>query len=64
MTELSGYFLGMNIYDQRSNGDNQSATSPQSYPQLTPSTSQTAQNIQTVQPNYWQPPPNQIPVGN
>ncbi|XP_032669191.1 R3H domain-containing protein 1-like isoform X4 [Odontomachus brunneus] len=58
VAELSGYFLGMNIYDQRGGGDNHS-TPPHSYPQ--PPTNQTVQNVQTVQPNYWQPPPNQIP---
>lgn len=51
----------MNIYDQRGGGDNHS-TPPHSYPQPPPSTNQAVQNVQTVQPNYWQPPPNQIPV--
>lgn len=64
VAELSGYFLGMNIYDQRGGGENHS-TPPHSYPQPPPSTNQTVQNVQTVQPNYWQPPPpNQMPVSD
>ncbi|KYN11654.1 R3H domain-containing protein 1 [Trachymyrmex cornetzi] len=59
MAELSGYFLGMNIYDQRSNGDNHSTPPHSTYPP--PSVNQTVQNVQSIQPNYWQPSPNQIP---
>jgi len=60
MAELSGYFLGMNIYDQRSNGDSHSTPPHSTYPP--PSANQTVQNVQSIQPNYWQPSPNQIPV--
>lgn len=59
MAELSGYFLGMNIYDQRSNGDSHSTPPHSTYPP--PSANQTVQNVQSIQPNYWQPSPNQIP---
>lgn len=64
MTELSGYFLGMNIYDQRGSGDSHPTTPHSTYPQPPPPTNQTVQNVQTIQPNYWQPSPNQIPVRN
>ncbi|KAG7210327.1 hypothetical protein KM043_011865 [Ampulex compressa] len=60
-SELSGYFMGMNIYDQRAAGDNHS-TPPHSYPQPPPSTNQAMQNVQAVPQNYWQPPPNQMPA--
>lgn len=52
----------MNIYDQRGSGDSHPTTPHSTYPQPPPSTNQTVQNMQTVQPNYWQPSPNQIPV--
>ncbi|XP_020283398.1 cAMP-regulated phosphoprotein 21 isoform X2 [Pseudomyrmex gracilis] len=58
VSELSGYFMGMNVYDQRGSGDSH-PTPPHTYPQPPPST---VQNVQTVQPNYWQPQPNQIPA--
>ncbi|XP_036150276.1 cAMP-regulated phosphoprotein 21-like, partial [Monomorium pharaonis] len=61
MAELSGYFLGMNIYDQRGSGDSHSTPSHSAYPPPPPSANQTVQNVQSIQPNYWQPPPNQIP---
>ncbi|XP_076390941.1 uncharacterized protein LOC100881273 isoform X1 [Megachile rotundata] len=60
VTELSGYFMGMSIYDQRVAGENQS-TPPHSYPQPQPSVNQTVQSVQTMPQNYWQPPPNSIP---
>lgn len=63
ITELSGYFMGMSIYDQRVTGDNHS-TPPHSYPQPQPSTNQAVQNVQTMPQNYWQPPPNSVPVFN
>ncbi|XP_031773147.1 cAMP-regulated phosphoprotein 21-like isoform X3 [Apis florea] len=62
ITELSGYFMGMSIYDQRVTGDNHS-TPPHSYPPQPPqqpSTNQTVQNVQTMPQNYWQPPPNSV----
>jgi len=62
MAELSGYFLGMNIYDQRGSGDSHSTPSHSTYPLPPPSANQTMQNVQSIQPNYWQSPPNQIPV--
>lgn len=62
MAELSGYFLGMNIYDQRGSGDSHSTPPHPTYPPPPPSTNQAVQNVQSIQPNYWQPPPNQIPV--
>lgn len=65
ITELSGYFMGMSIYDQRVTGDNHS-TPPHSYPPQPPqqpSTNQTTvQNVQTMPQNYWQPPPNSVLV--
>ncbi|XP_050593054.1 R3H domain-containing protein 1-like isoform X2 [Bombus affinis] len=61
ITELSGYFMGMSIYDQRVTGDNHS-TPPHSYPQPQPSTNQAVQNVQTMPQNYWQPPPNSVPA--
>jgi len=61
MAELSGYFLGMNIYDQRGSGDSHSTPSHSTYPLPPPSTNQ-MQNVQSIQSNYWQSPPNQIPV--
>ncbi|CAL7933211.1 unnamed protein product [Xylocopa violacea] len=60
ITELSGYFMGMSIYDQRVNGDNHS-TPPHSYPQAQPPTNQAVQSVQTMPQNYWQPPPNSVP---
>ncbi|XP_066597504.1 R3H domain-containing protein 1 isoform X2 [Prorops nasuta] len=62
-SDLSGYFMGMNIYDQRAAGDSHS-TPPQTYPQPTQTTTQAIQNVQAnvMQPNYWQPPPNQMPL--
>lgn len=60
--DLSGYFLGMNIYDQRGNGDSHPTPPHSAYPQPPPSANQSVQNMQTVPPNYWQPSPNQIPV--
>lgn len=62
MTDLSGYFLGMNIYDQRGSGDSHPTPPHSTYPPPPPSANQTVQNVQSIQPNYWQPPPNQIPV--
>ncbi|XP_077263442.1 uncharacterized protein LOC143898113 isoform X1 [Temnothorax americanus] len=61
MAELSGYFLGMNIYDQRGSGDSHPTPPHSTYPPPPPSANQTVQNVQSIQPNYWQPPPNQIP---
>ncbi|XP_076293139.1 uncharacterized protein LOC143215156 isoform X3 [Lasioglossum baleicum] len=61
ITELSGYFMGMSIYDQRLSGDNHS-TPPHSYPQPQPSTHQAVQNVQSMPQNYWQPPPNSVPA--
>lgn len=63
ITELSGYFMGMSIYDQRVTGDNHS-TPPHSYPQPQPSTTNQTnlQNVQTMPQNYWQPPPNSVLV--
>lgn len=60
-SDLSGYFMGMNIYDQRGGGDSQT-TPPHPYPPPPPSSNPTLQNVQTVQPNFWQAP-NNIPVG-
>ncbi|KAL0107091.1 hypothetical protein PUN28_015556 [Cardiocondyla obscurior] len=60
MAELSGYFLGMNIYDQRGSGDNHPTPPHSTYPPPPPSANQSVQNVQSIQPNYWQPPPNQI----
>lgn len=61
ITELSGYFMGMSIYDQRVTGDNHS-TPPHSYPQPQQSTANQTnlQNVQTMPQNYWQPPPNSV----
>ncbi|XP_015602787.1 cAMP-regulated phosphoprotein 21 isoform X2 [Cephus cinctus] len=60
MPDLSGYFMGMNVYDQRAAGDSQSTPS-HPYPQTPQATNQTIQSVQNVPPNYWQPPPNQMP---
>lgn len=60
MADLSGYFLGMNIYDQRGSGDSQPTPPHPTYPPPPPSANQTMQNVQSIQPNYWQPS-NQIP---
>ncbi|XP_017884862.1 cAMP-regulated phosphoprotein 21 isoform X3 [Ceratina calcarata] len=61
ITELSGYFMGMSVYDQRMSGDNHS-TPPQSFAQPQPnSTSQGVQSVQTMPQNYWQPPPSAVP---
>lgn len=62
MAELSGYFLGMNIYDQRGSGDSHPTPPHSAYPPPPPSANQSVQNVQSIQPNYWQSPPNQIPV--
>ncbi|XP_051172689.1 R3H domain-containing protein 1 isoform X1 [Leptopilina boulardi] len=58
-SDLSGYFMGMNIYDQRGGGDSQT-TPPHPYPPPPPSSNPALQNVQTVQPNFWQAP-NNIP---
>lgn len=47
--------MGMNVYDQRgATADSQAANVP--YSQAPPVSSQ------SMQANYWQTPPNQIPV--
>ncbi|XP_016838556.1 cAMP-regulated phosphoprotein 21 isoform X2 [Nasonia vitripennis] len=61
VTELSNYFMGMSIYDQRGATDSQAAPS-HPYPQPPPpTTNQTLQNVQQMQPNYWQTSANQMP---
>ncbi|KAJ8679575.1 hypothetical protein QAD02_015362 [Eretmocerus hayati] len=57
VTELSNYFMGMNVYDQRVACDNQS-TPQNPYSQPPPPANQSLPN---VQPNYWQTPANQVP---
>ena len=61
MSDLSGYFMRMNIYDQRGGGDNQ-ATPPIPYLPPPPPSNQPLQNVQAIQPNFWQSH-NQLPVG-
>ncbi|XP_033216075.1 R3H domain-containing protein 1 isoform X2 [Belonocnema kinseyi] len=60
-SDLSSYFMGMNIYDQRGGGDSQpTPPHPHSYPPPPPSSNQTLQNVQSVPPNFWQSP-NPLP---
>ena len=52
--------MGMNMYDHRATVDGQLSNHP--YPQPPPVSSQSVPNVQTMQQNYWQSIPNQVPV--
>ncbi|XP_011503749.1 PREDICTED: uncharacterized protein LOC105366860 [Ceratosolen solmsi marchali] len=58
ITELSNYFMGMNVYDQCGAGNNHTFTHP--YTQLTPRINETLTSFQPMQSNFWQTSTNQI----
>ncbi|XP_008560142.1 R3H domain-containing protein 1 isoform X1 [Microplitis demolitor] len=68
VTDLSGYFMGMNVYEQPRAGSEGSQTTPTfpappppPPPPLPPPNGHNAPNNQAMPPGYWQPPTAQHP---